>query len=156
VQRTYARVRARRRVLPNDEDLGYVLRALLDSFVSRGSSARLPRAAGGEPAAPPTGVRDVLSAIAALPAEFRGALVAVDVAGLSYGEAANALRTGEVTLGGRVFRARSELAKSLSKSQIAESRGRGSGHRLAVGRNPSPPGSSMGMATNQNYRKGLS
>jgi RNA polymerase sigma-70 factor (ECF subfamily) len=154
VQGTYARVPARPPAPRNDDDLAFLLRALLDSFVSGRSTARLPRPAGGEPAAP--GRRDALSAIAALPAEFRDALVAVDVAGLSYGDAANALGIGEVTLASRLFRARSELAQSLSKPQIAKSRDRASDYRMAVGRKPSPRGSSMGMATNQTCTKGLS
>jgi hypothetical protein len=76
VQDTYAGVLARPPVLRNDDDLGFLLRALLDGFVSGRATARRPRAAGGEPAAPerraaqagagpPTGVRAVLAAIAA-------------------------------------------------------------------------------------------
>jgi RNA polymerase sigma-70 factor (ECF subfamily) len=60
-------------------------------------------------------VRDAFAAIAALPARLRDALVALDVAGLSYGEAAYALRVREGTLASRVFSARSQLATSLSR-----------------------------------------
>ncbi|SRR6266536_2042653 len=88
-----------------------------------------PRAAGVEPQAldlpdpragaaqPPLAaeVREVFAAIAALPAEFRDALVAIDVVGLSYGQAGNALRVREGTLASRLFRARSQVAKSLSQ-----------------------------------------
>ncbi len=57
--------------------------------------------------------REVYGAIAALPDDFRAALVLVDVAGLSYAEAARALRVREGTLTSRVFRARREAAKAL-------------------------------------------
>lgn len=63
----------------------------------------------------PPEAREVFAAIAALPAEVRDALVAIDVAGLSYGEAAKALRMREGTLGSRLFRARGQVAKSLSQ-----------------------------------------
>ena len=50
-----------------------------------------------------------------VPARFRDALVAIDVAGLSYGEAGKALRVREGTIASRLFRARSQVAKSLSR-----------------------------------------
>jgi RNA polymerase sigma-70 factor (ECF subfamily) len=129
VQETYARVLARPRLLRNDDDLGYLLRALRNTFISgRRVTARRPRAAGADPEAlnlphPHTGAaeppvaahaREVFAAIAALPADFRDALVAVDVAGLSYGEAAKALRVRGGTIGSRVFRARNQVVKSLA------------------------------------------
>jgi RNA polymerase sigma-70 factor, ECF subfamily len=127
VQDTYVRVLARPRLVRNDNDLGYLLRALRNTFVSRGraSSAR-PRSAGIQPEAldlpdhrnstePPAAAetREVFAAIAALPAKNRDVLVAVDIAGLSYREAAKALRMRETTVTGRLFRARNEVAKSL-------------------------------------------
>ena len=45
---------------------------------------------------------------------YRDALVAIDVAGLTYKEAAKALRVREGTISSRLFRARSQVAKSLS------------------------------------------
>jgi RNA polymerase sigma-70 factor, ECF subfamily len=129
VQETYARVLARPRLLRNDDEIGYLLRALRNTLVSkRRTAARRPRAAGVDPEAldlphPHPGAaeqpaaahpREVFAAIAALPADFRDALVAVDVAGLSYGEAAKALRVRRGTIGSRVFRARDQVAKSLS------------------------------------------
>jgi RNA polymerase sigma-70 factor, ECF subfamily len=59
-------------------------------------------------------VREVFAAIAALPTDFRDALVAIDVAGLSYGDAAKALRVREATITSRLFRARNQVAMSLS------------------------------------------
>ena len=53
------------------------------------------------------------AAIAELPDDFRDALVAVDVAGLSYREAARALHVREATLTTRLHRARKRLADAL-------------------------------------------
>ena len=130
VQDTYARVLARPRVVRNDDDLGYLLRVVRNTFMSeRRAAVRRPQGAGVEPEAldlpdPRTGTqppaaaeaREVFAAIAALPAAFRDALVAIDVAGLSYREAAKALRVPEGTLTSRLFRARSQVAKTLSPS----------------------------------------
>ena len=128
VQDTYARVLARPRIVRNDDDLGYLLRALRNTFISKQrTAARRPQAvAGAEPEAldlpdprtgaePPAAVeaREVFAAIAALPAKSRDALVAIDVAGLSYREAATALHVREATITTRLFRARRQVAKSL-------------------------------------------
>ena len=61
--------------------------------------------------------------IAALPDDFRLALVAVDVLGLSYREAARALQVREATLTTRLFRARKQVAELLEppeRGQVAE------------------------------------
>jgi RNA polymerase sigma-70 factor (ECF subfamily) len=130
VQDTYARILARPRLVRNDDDLGYLLRAVRNTFMSgRRASARRPRAAGVAPEAldlpdPRTGTqppaaaeaREVFAAIAALPPNYRDALVAIDVAGLSYREAAKSLRVPEGTLTSRLFRARRQVAESLSPS----------------------------------------
>jgi RNA polymerase sigma-70 factor (ECF subfamily) len=60
--------------------------------------------------------RQVYAAIHMLPEEFREALVAVDVAGLSYGEAARMLGVPEGTLTSRLFRARDRVAQLLEGS----------------------------------------
>ena len=128
VQDTYAHVLARARVVRSDDDLGYLLRVVRNTFISkRRASARRPQAAGAAPesleipdprtgAQPPDAAeaREVFVAIAALPASYRDALVAIDVAGLSYKEAAKALRVREGTITSRLFRARGQVAKSLS------------------------------------------
>ena len=56
----------------------------------------------------------MFATIAALPAASREVLVAVDVAGLSYGEAARAMRLREGTITSRLFRAREQVAKALT------------------------------------------
>ena len=128
VQDTYARVLAGPRVVRNDDDLGYLLRVVRNTFISkRRAAVRRPQGAGVQPEAmdlpdPRTGAqppaaaeaREVFAEIAALPANYRDALVAIDVAGLSYKEAAKALRVPEGTITSRLFRARGQVAKSIS------------------------------------------
>jgi RNA polymerase sigma-70 factor (ECF subfamily) len=129
VQDTYARVLARPRVVRGEHDIAYLLHALRNTFIStRRAAASRPRGAGVEPEAlelpdPRTGAeppaaaeaREVFAAIATLPDSQRDALVAIDVAGLSYREAAKALRVREATVTSRLFRARGRIAKSLPR-----------------------------------------
>src|SRR5438876_2868147 len=111
VQETYTRVLARPRLIYREDDLGYLLRVLRNTFLSgRRTAARRPSTVAvpdeRELAEAPASMqperaaeaRLVYSAIAALPADFRDALVAVDVVGLSYREAARALRVREGTV----------------------------------------------------------
>ena len=58
---------------------------------------------------------ELYAAISALPGDFRDVLVAVDVAGLSYKEAARSLRIPEGTVMSRLFRGRKLLQKSLQQ-----------------------------------------
>lgn len=58
----------------------------------------------------------VYGAIAELSDEFCAVLVAVDVMGLSYREAARALRLREGTVTSRLFRARRQVARRLGES----------------------------------------
>jgi RNA polymerase sigma-70 factor (ECF subfamily) len=125
VQETYVRVLARPRLLRNDDDLGYLLRALRNTFVSQRRRPAPTVAPLGDDdmdhiadagAAEPQAIieaRLVYGVIAGLPAEFRDALVAVDVVGLSYAEAARALRVRDGTLTSRLFRARQQVARTL-------------------------------------------
>ena len=53
------------------------------------------------------------AAVAALPDDFRDVLVAVDVAGLSYKEAAGALRIPEGTVMSRLYRARQQIVRKI-------------------------------------------
>ena len=127
VQETYAHVLARPRLLRGDDELGYLLRALRNTLISqRRAESRRPitteladdAALGSRTSDDPaeaTQTRRVFSAIAELPDEFREALVAVDVAGLSYPEAARALGVREGTLTSRLFRARDRVARRLSE-----------------------------------------
>jgi RNA polymerase sigma-70 factor (ECF subfamily) len=126
VQETYARVFARQRLLHCEDELGYLLRALRNTLISqRRTERRRPvtteliddTALGSRASDDPADAslsRQVYAAIAELPQEFRDAFVAVDVAGLSYQEAARALGVPEGTLTSRLFRARDRLAHRLS------------------------------------------
>jgi RNA polymerase sigma-70 factor (ECF subfamily) len=60
---------------------------------------------------------DVYRAIAALPPDFRDAVAAVDVVGLSYREAAVALHAREATITTRLHRGRQRIARAVSDSR---------------------------------------
>jgi len=126
VQETYARVLAKPRLIRNEDDLGYLLRALRNTFFSRlkTESRRLkpgplPEQADvvADPHArdPEAAVEagELYAAIAALPDDFRDVLVAVDVTGLSYKEAAKALRIREGTVMSRLYRARQQVVRRV-------------------------------------------
>ena len=133
VQETYARILQKPRMLRSDDDLGYLLRVLRNTHFSRlRTAARRPRldalpdddferledhrVRGPEAA---LGASELYALIAALPDPFREALVAIDVVGLSYGEAARALRVREATITTRLYRARQRLAHALGTEQTA-------------------------------------
>ncbi len=56
---------------------------------------------------------ELYAAVAALPDAFRDVLVAVDVAGLSYEEAARALRIRKGTVMSRLYRARQQIVRQF-------------------------------------------
>jgi RNA polymerase sigma-70 factor (ECF subfamily) len=56
---------------------------------------------------------EVYAAISALSDDFRHALVAIDVVGLSYREAARSLGVREATITTRLHRARQRVAQAL-------------------------------------------
>jgi RNA polymerase sigma-70 factor, ECF subfamily len=126
VQETYARLLARPRLLRNEDDLGYLLRALRNTFLNqRRSEGRRLRAdrppdqldlvAGPEALQPEAALEaaELYAAVAALPDDFRDVLVAVDITGLSYKEAARALRMREGTVMSRLYRARQQVVRRL-------------------------------------------
>ena len=126
VQETYARVLQKPRILRSEEDLGYLLRVLRNTHFSRlRAAARRPRTdplpddldrVADRGATTPDKALDsseLYAEIAALPDPFREALVAIDVVGLSYREAARVLRVREATITTRLYRARLRLARSL-------------------------------------------
>jgi RNA polymerase sigma-70 factor, ECF subfamily len=126
VQETFVAVLRRPRLLRSDDDVGYLLRVLRNTFYSRyRAESRRPRTADlGEheelpeprPGAAPDAVaasREVLAAVAALPTPYREAVAAVDLAGLSYREAARALDTREGTIMSRLHRGRAQVADAL-------------------------------------------
>jgi RNA polymerase sigma-70 factor, ECF subfamily len=126
VQETFVAVLRRPRLLRADDDIGYLLRVLRNTFYSRyRAESRRPRATDlGEhdqlpeprPGLAPEAIlasREVLAAVAALPEPYREAVAAVDLAGLSYREAAKALDTREGTIMSRLHRGRAQVAKAL-------------------------------------------
>jgi RNA polymerase sigma-70 factor (ECF subfamily) len=132
VQDTYAHVLARPRLLRNEDDLGYLLRALRNTFLNemRTRSRRLRPAplpdeleliADTQALQPDAAleVGEVYAAIGALPDDYRDVLVAVDVAGLSYKEASRALRIREGTVMSRLYRARQQVVRQLAAGSRA-------------------------------------
>jgi RNA polymerase sigma-70 factor (ECF subfamily) len=126
VQETFARVLSRRRVLRGDDELYYLMRVLRNTFLtSRRTAGRRPATVATledvvtedpRPMGRPERaleIQEVYSTIAELPDDFRMALVAVDVLGLSYREAARALNVREATITTRLFRARRQVATQL-------------------------------------------
>jgi RNA polymerase sigma-70 factor (ECF subfamily) len=129
VQETFARVLAKPRRIRNDDDLGYLLRVLRNTFLSgrRAAARRLSPdalAEGMEPADTSNATRpdaavqtnEVFRVISGLGDVYRDALVAVDVVGLSYAEAAEALGTKEATITSRLFRARAQVARGMDSA----------------------------------------
>jgi RNA polymerase sigma-70 factor (ECF subfamily) len=126
VQETYAHVLRKPRLLRSEDDLGYLLRVLRNTFnsryrrqASRPRETRLEEESGSLADAAALGpvetleAREVLAAVADLPQEFREAVAAVDLAGLSYREAARALGIREGTLMSRLHRGRHQVASRL-------------------------------------------
>jgi len=124
VQDTYERVLRRPRFLRRDDDLGYLLRVLRNTWVSRhraqGSTTVVPTGdeieeIGGahDPIAQRMEGAAVYEALQGLTQPLREALVAVDVVGLSYREAARALGTKEGTIMSRLHRGRGQVAEQL-------------------------------------------
>ena len=127
VQETFVRVLQKPRLLRSDDDLGYLLRVLRNTFIStRRTAARRPQVT-----APPEvldfvedrdsiqpqarlEMAEVYAAISELPADFRDAVMAIDVVGLSYREAARALRVREATITTRLHRGRQRIARQLA------------------------------------------
>jgi len=115
------------RLLRSDDDLGYLMRVLRNTFYSRHrAEGRRPRTTELlDDAAPAEGrggaledvvaSREVLAAVAALPDPFRETVAAVDLAGLSYKEAARALGTNQGTIMSRLYRGREQVADALGR-----------------------------------------
>jgi len=133
VQETFTRVLSRPRVLHGDDELYYLMRVLRNTFLTgvRTASRRPVTgamledivAADPKPTSRPEQayeVQEIYATIAELPEDFRLALVAVDVLGLSYREAARALRVREATLTTRLFRARKRVATTLAPERPDE------------------------------------
>jgi RNA polymerase sigma-70 factor, ECF subfamily len=125
VQETYERVLRRPRFVRRETDIAYLVRVLRNTHLAlvRQRAARpvtlMPSedlewiASRGGDQMSALESRAVFAAIRALPDPLREVVVAVDVAGLAYKEAARALGVREGTIMSRLYRARGQLAEAL-------------------------------------------
>lgn len=126
VQETYERVLRKPREIARAEDaLPYLLGVLRNTWVDTvRSRARRPTVpldleavdpVAGDSPLDRAAAREVFEVVAALPAEWRDTLAAVDVAGLSYAEAAAALGVPIGTIMSRLSRGRQRVAEKLGR-----------------------------------------
>ncbi len=125
VQDTFVNVLKRPRFLRDGNEIGYLLRALSNTHANRHrTDARRPRTRelfeNDAPPARAAGVsaREVMQAIASAPALNREAVIAVDLLGLSYREAARSLHTQEATIATRLHRGRRHVAGQLRSGAL--------------------------------------
>ena len=121
VQETFVNVLKRPRFLRDDNEIGYLMRALRNTHASlyrraarRPSTRELFDEDIPLPAEPSLTAREVMGAIASAPSRYRDAVVAIDVLGMTYRDAARALRTREATITTRLHRGRKHVAGKLS------------------------------------------
>jgi RNA polymerase sigma-70 factor, ECF subfamily len=134
VQETIEHVLRRPRFLRRDDDLGYLMRALRNTWINaHHERERRPRTVeldetvefvvdpGADPAVSAADLQMIYSAVAELKPTLRETIVAVDVVGLSYRQAAAALGVRQGTIMSRLFRARNEVADQLTRAGLAPS-----------------------------------
>lgn len=122
VQEVCVRVLSKPRLV-RERDIAYLLGVLRNTFVTQHRARVRRRTAAGEPSSlalvsagprfdPELGVftREVHRAISGLPAHYRDAVVAVDILGLSYADAAITLRVPAGTIMSRLYRGRAKVA----------------------------------------------
>ena len=128
VQETYERVLRRPREIAREEDaLPYLLGVLRNTWVdtvrSRArrpttpldmeAAGRIEAPAGASSPVEQVAAREVFAVVATLDEEFRDVVAAVDVAGLSYAEAARLLDVPLGTVMSRLSRGRRRVAEAL-------------------------------------------
>jgi RNA polymerase sigma-70 factor, ECF subfamily len=125
VQETFERVLRRPRFVQRDRDVAYLLRVLRHTCGAHAGTAARRRTAPLPPeelewvtderAGPELAMDAQLAyaAMAELSEPLRATIVAVDVVGLSYKEAARSLRTRIGTVMSRLYRAREQVAAAL-------------------------------------------
>jgi RNA polymerase sigma-70 factor, ECF subfamily len=121
VQTTFARVLKRPRIIRSGNERGYLLRALRNTYSTQYRTlTRRPVTIGlqdhhmhreAEPAA--VSSRELMEVIASAPPLYRDAVIAVDVLGLTYREAARSLCAREETITSRLHRGRQHVAREL-------------------------------------------
>jgi RNA polymerase sigma-70 factor (ECF subfamily) len=127
VQDAYVRVLARPRWVRRGSEFSYLARTVRNLFYDHHRQSRRVEwtdappeeewasDGGGEDDPEATArTRELYALVAALPAEQRDVVAAVDVAGMSYREAAKSLRVPVGTVMSRLARGRGRLAKQLA------------------------------------------
>jgi RNA polymerase sigma-70 factor (ECF subfamily) len=128
VQETFACVLRRPRFLSAEDDIGYLLGTLRNVHASacrtrsrRAQTAPLPEGWQelADPKAPDPEARagslDLYAMIAELPAVLRDAVLAIDLVGMSYRDAARLVGVKEATITTRLHRGRRRLAAALTR-----------------------------------------
>jgi RNA polymerase sigma-70 factor, ECF subfamily len=128
VQETFERVLRRPRFIQRDRDVAYLLRVLCHICGSHAATIAKRRTAPTPPeelewivdarATPDVAMdaRIAYAAMADLSEPLRATIVAVDVVGLSYKEAARSLRIRVGTIMSRLYRAREQVAAAMEAS----------------------------------------
>ena len=123
VQDTLLNVLKRPRLLRKDNELGYLLRALRNTYSSRyrltaqrPAEQQLTEEHGVAGDESEISARELMEAIASAPDHYRDAVIAIDLMGLSYREAARSLGTREATITTRLYRGRQHVARALAVS----------------------------------------
>ena len=121
VQDTLVNVLKRPRLLRKDNELGYLLRALRNTYNSRYRviaqrpvQQELSEEHGLRADDSEVTSRELMEAIASAPGHYRDAVIAIDLMGLSYREAARSLGTRETTITTRLHRGRQHVARELA------------------------------------------
>jgi RNA polymerase sigma-70 factor (ECF subfamily) len=133
VQETYVTLLRRPRRLRGGSEVAYLMTMLRNRHIDeRRTAARRQTSVGlyevGDQADPRAGLRpdrlaedrEVLDAVHALDSPFREIVVAVDVLGLSYKEAAAALEVPVGTVMSRLARGRDRVVRALEPAEDAE------------------------------------
>jgi len=126
VSETMVRVLARPRRIEREAEIGYLLRALRNTWSDtlrtrsrRPATAAMPEdfehadSFSDRRAHQRAEANEVLAAVAQLPSAYRDAIVLVDVAGLTYSEAAQELGVPRGTIMSRLSRGRSAVVRQL-------------------------------------------
>jgi RNA polymerase sigma-70 factor (ECF subfamily) len=125
VQETFERVLRRPRFVQRDRDAAYLLRVLRHTWGAHAGTAARRRTAPAPPedlewitdarAGPEAAMEAQIAyaAMAELSEPLRATIVAVDIVGLSYKEAARSLRTRTGTIMSRLYRAREQVAAAM-------------------------------------------
>ena len=130
VQETFVRVLRKPRFLHRDDDLAYLLKVLRNTWINAYKERqRRPKTVefdestdfvvdpGADPGVSVAEVQALYAAVYELSPPLRDTLVAVDILGLSYKQAAQALRVRQGTIMSRLHRARDGVAKRLEQNE---------------------------------------